>query len=65
MSWTRRQFLEMVGMLGGSVAVHEVMTAMGWMKMQAWEGPVSTRFGATRVPVHPPREPIVMRTTES
>src|SRR4051794_14218862 len=39
MSWTRRQFLEMVGMLGGSVAVHEVMTAMGWMKMEAWEGP--------------------------
>jgi len=26
-------------MLGGSVAVHEVMTAMGWMKMEAWEGP--------------------------
>ncbi len=48
MSWTRRQFLEMVGMLGGSVAVHEVMTAMGWMKMQAWEGPVKLEAGSGR-----------------
>jgi len=40
MSWTRRQFLEMVGMLGGSMAVHEIMTAMGWVKMEAaWDGP--------------------------
>lgn len=48
MSWTRRQFLEMVGMLGGSVAVHEVMTAMGWMTMQAWDGPVKLEAGSGR-----------------
>jgi monoamine oxidase len=48
MSWTRRQFLEMVGMLGGSVAVHEVMTAMGWMKTEAWEGPPRLAAGSGR-----------------
>jgi monoamine oxidase len=46
MSWTRRQFLGMIGMLGGSMAVHEVMTAMGWMKMQAWEGPLRLPEGS-------------------
>ncbi len=40
MSWTRRQFLDMVGMLGGSAAVHEVMAAMGWLNVDAsWDGP--------------------------
>jgi monoamine oxidase len=46
MSWTRRQFLEVIGMLGGSVAVHEVLTAMGWLKMEAWEGPPRLAAGS-------------------
>jgi hypothetical protein len=45
MSWTRRQFLEMVGMLGGSVAVHESDDGDGWMKTEAWEG----RRGSSRI----------------
>ena len=48
MNWTRRQFLQMVGMLGGSVAVHEVMTAMGWVTVEAWEGPPKLAAGSGR-----------------
>lgn len=46
MSWTRRQFLEIIGMLGGSVAVNDVMTAMGWLKTEEWEGPPKLAAGS-------------------
>lgn len=46
MSWTRRQFLEIIGMLGGSVAVNDVMTAMGWLKTEEWEGPPKLPAGS-------------------
>lgn len=37
---TRRRFLELVGMAGGSVAVYETMTALGMINMPtAWAGP--------------------------
>lgn len=37
---TRRRFLEMVGIAGGSAAVYETMTAMGLIQVpQAWGGP--------------------------
>lgn len=48
MSWTRREFLEVIGRLGGSVAVHEILTAMGWLKMEAWEGPPKLAPGSGR-----------------
>jgi monoamine oxidase len=37
---TRRRFLEMVGLAGGSAAVYETMTAMGLINIpEAWAGP--------------------------
>ena len=37
---TRRRFLEMVGLAGGSAAVYETMTAMGLINVpEAWAGP--------------------------
>lgn len=36
---TRRRFLEMVGAAGGVAAVHETMTALGWIgRSDAWQG---------------------------
>ncbi len=44
---TRRGFLRLVGQIGGSYAVHETMTAMGWLKMpEAWAGPTRLAPGS-------------------
>ena len=44
---SRRRFLAMVGKIGGAAAVHETMTAMGWMKMpEAWAGPPKLAAGS-------------------
>lgn len=38
--WTRRRFLEMVGLAGGSAALYETMTALGLINTPAaWAGP--------------------------
>jgi monoamine oxidase len=38
--WTRRQFLERVGLAGGAAAVYETMTALGLINLpHAWAGP--------------------------
>src|SRR5262245_12635693 len=38
--WTRRRFLEMVGLAGGSAALYETMTALGLINTpRAWSGP--------------------------
>lgn len=45
--WTRRRFLEIVGQVGGAVAVHETMVALGWMRMpEAWAGPPKVAPGS-------------------
>lgn len=45
--WTRRGFLSLVGKVGGAAAVHETMTALGWMKMpEAWAGPPKLAQGS-------------------
>lgn len=42
--WTRRKFLQMVGMAGGSAAVYETMTALGLInKPEAFAGPPRIR----------------------
>jgi len=47
--WTRRRFLEFVGQIGGSFAVYETMTAMGWMHMpEAYAGPPQIQAGSGR-----------------
>ena len=39
--WTRRRFLERVGMVGGSAALYETMTALGLINIpEAWAGPL-------------------------
>src|SRR5947208_16632798 len=39
-SWTRRNFLQMVGLAGGSAALYDTMTAMGLINIpDAWAGP--------------------------
>jgi len=39
-TWTRRRFLEMVGIAGGSAALYETMTALGLINVPAaWAGP--------------------------
>lgn len=39
-SWTRRRFLETVGLAGGATAVYETMTALGLLDgPEAWAGP--------------------------
>lgn len=43
---TRRRFLEMVGIAGGSVAVYETMTALGLInRPEAWAGPPTLPAG--------------------
>ncbi len=38
--WTRRRFLQMVGLAGGSSALYDTMTAMGLITVpEAWAGP--------------------------
>lgn len=45
--WTRRGFLGFIGALGGSMAVHEVMTAMGWLSAgPAYAGPPQLAAGS-------------------
>jgi len=47
--WTRRSFLSLVGRVGGAAAVHETMTALGWMRMpEAWAGPPKLEKGSGR-----------------
>ena len=45
--WTRRRFLEVVGMAGGSAAVYETMTALGLLGTpDAWAGPAPIPKGS-------------------
>jgi monoamine oxidase len=45
--WSRRRFLQMVGMAGGSAAVYETMTALGMINQPtAFAGPPRMRAGA-------------------
>jgi len=41
-NWTRRAFLNMVGVAGGAAAVYEMMTTMGLLNVPAWaaDGPL-------------------------
>lgn len=44
---TRRRFLERVGLAGGSVALYEAMTALGFINIpEAWAGPPQLQQGA-------------------
>ncbi len=48
-SVTRRQFLEQVGLAGGSAALYETMTALGLINLpEAWAGPPELPQGSGR-----------------
>jgi len=45
--WTRRRFLQMVGLAGGSSALYDTMTAMGLINIpDAWAGPPQLSQGS-------------------